>query len=304
MKNKNKTETRRGVRIANTTFKAIIMAIMFVYAISLLIPLIWMLYSSVKPYDDFLLYPFQLPKKIMFSNYAEVFQKLEYTVTVAGVGRVSYGLGSMLFYSFVWSASTNFISVFFYILTSYVISKYKFKGRNFIYAMGIFLMILPIIGTAPASFRINKAVGLYDNMIGRILTSGSGAFYGFNFILLYGAWKSVPWEFAEASFLDGGGHVSTFFRVMMPMIIPSAAVIFILGFLGSWNDYLGFLTWLPSYPNLAVGMYMFQYNAAQYMVGTPTILAGFTVVAIPTTVLYLLSQKVIMAKLNVGGLKG
>ena len=49
---------------------------------------------------------------------------------------------------------------------------------------------------------------------------------------------------------------------------------------------------------------MFQYNASLYMVGTPIVLAGFTVLAIPTTILYLLSQKLIMSKFNVGGLKG
>ena len=91
---------------------------------------------------------------------------------------------------------------------------------------------------------------------------------------------------------------------MFPLIVPTAAVLFILSFLSCWTNYIDFLVWFPSYPNLAVGMYMFQYNASLYMVGTPIVLAGFTVLAIPTTILYLLSQKLIMSKFNVGGLKG
>lgn len=87
-------------------------------------------------------------------------------------------------------------------------------------------------------------------------------------------------------------------------MLPTGAVLFVLGFLGSWNDYMTFLTWLPSYPNLAVGLYLFQYESAIYMVGTPTVLAGFTVAAIPTSLLYLCSRKLIMSKFTVGGLKG
>ena len=294
----------RPVQVVDRIFKYLSITLMVVYAISLLIPLIWMLYSSIKPADEFLLSPYALPKKLQFSNYAEVLSKLEYRRTKEGVGLVVYGLGDMFLYSIVWSVATPLIANFFNMLTSYVVCKYKFPGRNFIYSLGIFLMIIPIIGTGPASLRVHKALGLYDNFLGRILISGSGAFYGFNFILMYGAWKGIPWAYAEASFIDGSSNIRTFFHVMMPLMIPTFMVTFILGFLSTWNDYITFLTWLPSYPNLALGMYMFQYNIKLYGLGVPSILAGFTLTAIPTTVLYILSQKTIMTKMNVGGLKG
>ena len=301
---KMKYDKLRPAQIVDRIFKVSVMVIMIVYAISLLVPLVWMLYTSIKPIDEFLLYPFQLPTKFSLANYAEVLDKFNYTVTVANVGTVVYGIGDMFFYSLVWSIACNLISSFFFMTTAYVMSKYDFPGRNLIYSIGIVLMIVPIIGTGPASLRVHKALGLYDNFIGRILISGSGTWYGFNFILMYGAWKSIPWSYAEASFIDGGSNFMTYIRIMMPMMLPTMAVIFVLGFLSAWNNYLDFLTWLPSYPNLAVGMYMFQYNAKLYMIGTPTVLAGFALIAIPTTLLYILSQKLIMAKMNVGGLKG
>ena len=306
-----KNERPEGVKVPmkwtevlDRIFKVLTMVLMILYAISLLVPLFWMLMSSFKANDEFLLYTFQFPKEFLFSNYGEVLRKFEYTVTKPGVGLVRYGLWDMFFYSVVWAVFTNLIPVFFRTLTSYLIGKYKFPGRDFIFGLGLILMILPIIGTGAAGLRIAKAINTYDNMLNRILICGSGAFYGFDFILLFGAWKGIPWEYAEASFIDGGGNFKTFLNVMFPMILPTSTVVFVLGFLGTWNDYMTFITWLPSYANLAVGMYMFQYNASLYMVGTPTILAGFTLIAIPTTILYLLSQKVIMAKLNVGGLKG
>ncbi len=294
----------RPVQVVDMIFKYISITVMVVYAISLLIPLTWMLYSSVKQPDEFLLATYQLPKKFFYQNYIDVISKLEYKRTKEGVGLVVYSLGNMFTYSIIWSIATPFIINFFNMLTSYVICRYKFPGKNFLYSLGIFLMIIPIIGTGPASLQIHKALGLYDNFLGRILICGSGAFYGFNFILMYGAWKGIPWAYAEAAQIDGSTNFKTFFYVMMPMMIPTFMVTFVLGFLGTWNDYMTFLTWLPSYPNLALGMYMFQYNIKLYGLGVPAILAGFTFTAIPTTIMYLCSQKTIMAKFNVGGLKG
>lgn len=285
-------------------FGVIVMIIMVIYCISLLIPLFWMIISSFKSQDDFILHAYQLPVEWKFSNYAELFEKFRMRVTKWGVGTVEYGLPDMLFYSLAYSICWPMIQVFFYTLCAYVISRFDFPGKNFIYALGIFLMITPIIGTFPASMKIHKALGLYDNFLGRMLMQGSGTFYGFNFILMYGAWKSIPWAYAEAAYIDGASNLKVYLKVMFPLIVPTAAVLFVLSFLSCWTNYIDFLVWFPSYPNLAVGMYLFQYNASLYMVGTPIVLAGFAVLAIPTTILYLLSQKLIMSKLNVGGLKG
>lgn len=291
--------------IIDKIFKVIVSVLMILYAVSLMIPLVWMLYSSLKPYDEYLLYTFQLPKTVSFSNYADVLRKLTYEVTKTGVGTIRYGIGSMLIYSFVWSCSTNLLSTFVLATTSYVISRYRFPGKNFLYSLGIVLMITPIIGTGPASLRLHKIIGMYDNMFLKIvIESLTGHFYGFSFILLYGAWKGISWHYAEAAFIDGATNLRVYVNVMFPLIVPTCTVIFILGFLTSWNDYMTFINWLPSYPSLAVGMYMFQYRSSQYNAGMPVILAGFTFAALPTAIMYLVSQKVIMAKLNVGGLKG
>ncbi|HAS56207.1 MAG TPA: hypothetical protein DCR94_02960, partial [Firmicutes bacterium] len=85
--------------------------------------------------------------------------------------------------------------------------------------------------------------------------------------------------------------------------------IFLLSFLGAWNDYASFKIWLPSYSNLAYGLYEFQDNVLNLAGGgnagtVPMVMAGFTIVVIPTILVYFLSQKLIMSKFTVGGLKG
>ena len=88
------------------------------------------------------------------------------------------------------------------------------------------------------------------------------------------------------------------------MIFPVIFAYFMINFIGAWNDYELTIVWLPSYPNLAYGVYMFQLLATKNGTSVPEILAGFIIVAIPTTILWSLSQKAIMSKMAIGGLKG
>ena len=103
--------------------------------------------------------------------------------------------------------------------------------------------------------------------------------------------------------MDGASQFTVMWRIVIPMVIPTAVAQYLLAFIGQWNDYMDVVTWLPSYPNLAFGMFLFQNEAARYGVGMPHILAGFVIVAIPTSIMWICGQKVITSKLMVGGLK-
>ena len=116
--------------------------------------------------------------------------------------------------------------------------------------------------------------------------------------------KGVSWEYAEAAFIDGAGHMRVFVTILLPFVLPFCFVNFLLSFLGFWNDYSQFLTMLPGYANLAFGMYLFQNDAAAYGATPPQIMAGFLYICIPTVTLYLCFQKLIITKMNMSGLKG
>ena len=165
-------------------------------------------------------------------------------------------------------------------------------------------MIIPIVGNLPAAMDVRKnIIPTWDNMFLTIITGPTTVFSGFNFLLLYGAFKSMPWDYAESVFLDGGGNFTALFKIYLPMVLPTSTVIFVLAFLGAWNDYSTFMLWLPSSPNLAYGLYMLRANS-QVSLSTPALMAGFTLIVIPTVILYAASQKLIMSRFNIGGLKG
>ena len=165
-------------------------------------------------------------------------------------------------------------------------------------------MIIPIVGNLASAMQVRKFLHVYNNMFMHIITSPVGCFYGMNFLLLYAAFKGMPWDYAESVFIDGGNNYTVLFKIYFPMIMPTLLSLFLLSFMGAWNDYSTYLIWLPDYPNVAYGMYRFTQDADKYLVDLPVLMAGFTLVMIPTIVLYFFTHNTIQSRMMVGGLKG
>ena len=284
-------------------FFVLIMIILIIYSLSLLLPIVWTVISSFKGVIDYEVNPFGWPKKFIFSNYLEIPAMMEVNVKATNGNVVRYGMLPMVLNSFILAGLPPLVVLFFTTLVAYVVSKYNFVGKNFIFNLGIIVMIIPIVGNLPSAMMVAKTLGTYNNIFLQIILAPSNIF-GMNFLIMYGTFKSISWEYAESAQIDGAGDWTVMIRIMLPMVIPTFAVLFTLSFLGSWNDYLTPMIWLPSYPNLAYGLYYFQYNASQLGATMPHILAGFILVMIPTSILFLLMQRLIMSKFTVGGLKG
>ncbi len=281
--------------------------ILFIYSLTLLIPIVWMLINSLKdPIEYYLTTAFDLPKTFYFDNYKFIIDNMKYTVNNRyGTGTVTYNIPWMLFYSLIWSIGQPGFKLIITVMTAYVMAKYKFPGRKFIYQLGIVVMILPIIGSSGSALILRRKLGVYNNMLLTILTGPSGEFSGMHFLMFYAAFKSISWEYAEAAFMDGASHFRVFITIMFPMVTSTFWVLLLLTAITTWNDYSSFLYWLPSYANIAIGVYKFQYTSRLELGTTmPQILASFVLVSIPITALYLASQKLITANFMVGGLKG
>lgn len=284
-----------------TKYLSLILLVLF--CISLLIPLFWMVYTSFKTSIEYFENTFALPKAWTFSNYKTVLPLLsQERITDEGI-RI-YTAVDMLGISLLWATSIPFVSLLFTLIVAYVMSKYQFVGNKTIFAIGIFMMITPIVGNLPSTMVIKKALHIYDSIFMHIVTAPGPCFTGMWFLLFYASWKGIPWSYAEAAFIDGAGHASVMVRIMLPMMIPTFSAVFLLNFLSTWNDYSTFIIWLPSYVNLAYGMYLFQLDASNYGAAMPQVMAGFIVCMLPTVAVYLCSQKLISSKLTVGGLKG
>ncbi len=293
MKRKNKVKEGKTIFI-------IIGIVFLIHGASLLLPFIWMLMTSVKSRLEFQEGFLSIPQVWRWDNYTKIFSLLKIEVIKNGEF-YNYNVFQMLGNSLIMAVFKSFFGLLTVVLTSYVVAKYDFPLRKTLFNINIFVMTIPIVGSLANSLTIYKEVGLYNNLWAYIIFPGSP--FGFNFLLLYGAFKSIPNSYSEAVFVDGGGHFTVFFKIILPIMLPTLSALYILAFIGYWNDYSSTLIYLPSVPTLAYGLYIFQYDSAKYMATLPQVLAGFTICSIPSVVLYCSFQKVITKSLTVGGLK-
>ena len=278
--------------------------LMLVYSISLITPIIWMVVNSFKGYQEsYLASALALPEVWVFENYINIFDKLVYTVYTAE-GKLTYDIWNMIYYSVIFALATSTYSVVWISVTAYAVGRYKNKLTKFLYALGIWLMIIPFTSDGGSGLLLRKQLGIYDNMPALILTAGGCLFTGQYFLMEEALFEKLGKEYAEAAAIDGAGEWTIMIRIIFPLAMPLMTVVFVIGFIAAWNDYGTFMFLLPSYANLALGMYNFQLTASVEGASYPEVLAGFVIVAIPIIIMFIFSQKLMSRNLSIGGLKG
>lgn len=207
----------------------------------------------------------------------------------------------MMTFNSVWlSLLSPLISAFVTATVTYVLVFYKSSLTRNIYKLGVFISILPIYGSASATYRLLTNLHIIDSPL-MFITSLS--LFGGSFFYYYAFYKAISWQYAEAAFIDGAGHWQVYLKIMLPMLIPSATALYIMGVIGTWNDYSSIIVYWPSYPTLAYGAYAYS-EIAKYNANTPAYFAGVLISIIPILILFACFQNTIMEKVHIGGLKG
>lgn len=275
----------------------IIFVIFALYALSLLYPLVYLLMNSLRGMLSYNRDPMAFPTELRFDNYITALTGMK---MITSVGRDVY-LPEMFFNSIWYCAVVILGSVLMSSFTGYALSKYDFKLKPVIYTLAIFSMTIPVVGTTGSMFKLVSDLNIYNTPMYAILYSLGG--FGFNFLVMYGFFKNVSWSYAEATFIDGGGHFTVFFRIMMPQASMSILTLAIISFIGVWNDYMTVLLYLPDYPTLASGLYKIQKSFTRGG-NYPAYYAGLVIATIPVLIIFASFSDTIMNNFSVGGLKG
>lgn len=215
---------------------------------------------------------------------------------------ITYGT---LVWNSIWRTTLySGISIFTSAAVCYILVFYKSRFTKFLYNLGIFVSIIPIYGTTAATYA------LYSNFLGTgidlkntpilVIITSIGLFGGY-FFYMYSFFKSLSWEYAEAAFVDGANHYKVFFKIMLPMALPSIAALFVMSFITSWNDYESTVLYMGAFPNLSYAIYYLGQKDASDM---PAYMSGVLISLIPMLVLFGVFQNTIMEKVHLGGLKG
>lgn len=270
----------------------IILAFFCVYAFTLIYAFEWTIVNSFKKESEYFVNKITAPSVVTLGNYINAFAKLQ---------TKGNNLFSMFFNSFWYAFVGTAISVLVSSMSAYVVAKYKFIGRKTFYTIAIVIMMLPIVGAIPSQYEIYSKLNIINSPL-YLLVFADGM--GFNFLVLFGFFSSLSWEYVEASFIDGAGHFTTFFRIMLPQAIGVIMSLYVVAFIGYWNDYMNPILFLESYPTLSSGIYSYQNDTLQKSVDIPMLFAGIIMSVIPIMVLFIVGQEKIMSISIGGGIKG
>lgn len=272
--------------------EVVLFIILSIYAFSLVIPLVWAFLSALKSQIEYSTFNVNgLPEKWLFSNFALAFTELNVNGS---------NLFVMIFNSVWYTAGGVLIGMMVSAMVAYVTAKYEFPGRKILYGIALVIMMIPIVGSTPSQYRLYSQFGILDSPA-FLVTFASG--FGFNFLVLYAYFRSLPWSFAEAAFIDGAGHVKVFFQIMLPQAASTIGALAIVSAITAWNDSGGPLLFLKSYPTLASGLYMFQVMTTRNL-NMPVLYAGLLMSAVPMLILFTFFSNKIMDMSLGGGLKG
>lgn len=282
-------------------FPVVIWIVVALWAFLFLLLLGWGVVQSLKDGNDFFENSIGFPSKEYgwkWSNYLLVFKEMKVGLPSGEFAYFPQMLGYTLLYVFLYS----FLGSLGGLVCSYVYAKYskRIRWTKALWVIVLISMYVPLSASMGASIELAFKLHIYDNLI---LFSLSTLGVSGNFLIYYATWKSVSWEYAEAAFIDGAGHFSVFFRIMLPMVRTIYMVLFITSVITMWADYSTPMIYLPSTPTIAYGVYAFQ-NSVGAGVETPVKIASIVATALPMFIIFMVFKDKMMGSLTMGGLKG
>ncbi|MBQ8394378.1 MAG: carbohydrate ABC transporter permease [Clostridia bacterium] len=265
-----------------------VLCIIFIlYGLTLLYPIGWMLYNSVKTKQEFLSNPWPPAAQIQIGNYIEIFSL--------------FNLWEMFYNSLTLSLGIPTFSLFATACVAYAVAKYDFPFKRLLYFTAVAVMFIPTTGSLPITFKLINDMGLYDTWLGMIIRTAGG--FGFNFLILHGVFSGISKTYAEAAKMDGAGNWRIFIQIMMPQAKATLFAVWILGFIGQWNDYNSAKLFYPTHETLAVGLKTISdliATSRDYMQDYPKLFAAVIITITPVVAIFIACQKYII-QLNMGG---
>lgn len=285
--------TKKKYSASDKVFRGVLFAVMFIFAVTYVLLLVWMVFGSLRSVSNFNKYPFRMfdmTWESIAKNYEKAFTYKAYGTTA---------MPTMILNSVIYVAGTVFLAVLFPNISGYIVAKYRFKLNGFITNLAIVTMVIPTIGSVTTTYRFLDSLGLLNNFFGVFLMSAGG--FGFGFLLFRNFYAAIPWEYAESAFLDGASNWRVFISIMAPQAKPIIVSIAIVSFISCWNDYYTPYMYLSEYPTVAYGL---QAIYTKYQTSMPYVFAAMTFTTAVVMVVFCCFSKTIMNSMSAGGLKG
>lgn len=265
-------------------------AVLMVYVAVVLFPFVFVVFSSLKESNiEIAAHPFRPPTEFFFENYVEAWVKAKISV--------------YFFNSLYLSFSSAVVGVLLSAGTAYALTRMKLvKTSKVLYQFVLIGMLIPGNVLFIAQYILVMKMGILNTHWALFLPYTAGAI-PLSVLLISAFMKSIPDELEEAGIMDGLSSVGLFARIILPLTLPALVTVFIVNFLGVWNEYLlaNFFISKDALKTLPTGMVGFRDS---FQTNYALICTGIVYSVGPVLFLYAFLQEKIIEGITAGSVKG
>lgn len=208
---------RERARLGLDHLLAIGASLLFVY------PLVWLLSASLKPAWQIYRQPLALvPDGATLEVYQRIFLSTPFPIY----------LRNSLTYATVGTLLTVAVAM----LAAYGLSRHEFRGKNVAMVAILTVQLMPALISAIPVYILMQRLNLFDTQAGIVLLYGAVSI-PFGVWVLKGYLDTIPRELDESAWIDGASKLYTLWRILVPVIVPGLASLFIILFVGKWNEF-------------------------------------------------------------------
>ena len=266
--------------------------VLALFAAITLYPLLLVVSTALKDPQDLLSSPFSLFSSFRWQNLQDAWTIGEF--------------GTFFWNSVLVTAPTVLGVVALSTMAGYAFGRLSFPGRSLLFFTFLLGLMIPFTSVMIPLFYQLRDMGLLGTLSAVVL-SGVGGVAGYGLplgvFLMRAFFQDLPNDLAEAARVDGANEWQVFLRVMLPLSAPGIAVLAVLVFFQSWNQFLLPFLYLPGEENrvLASGLYFFATGRTQDF---QLIASGSLIMVVPVLVIYMLFQRQFVKGVTAGALKG
>jgi multiple sugar transport system permease protein len=264
---------------------------LIVVALTMVVPFLWMVTTSLKPPGTEFAYPPELlPRDVDWENYRRLF-------TLVPFGR--YFVNTLFVTAMIVLGQLVICS-----MAAYGFARLNFIGRDLIFVLYLATMMIPFQVTLIPSFLMVFRLGWVNTYQGLIIPGISSAF---GIFLLRQAFLGVPRDYQDAARLDGASEWRIFAEIFVPLNGPALATLGVFAFMGAWTDLLWPLLIARDQElrTLELGLAYFNASATAFrQTNWPLMMAAAVVVMLPVLLVYIFAQRYFVRGIALSGVKG
>lgn len=286
-----KSSGARAAVIRRGFWPAVLTLALALFAMTMALPLFWMVSTSLKTEPEIYLIPPSLfPRTPIWSNYVSAFSVIPY--------------GRMLLNSTVVALTVMVSRVFTSTLAGFAFARLEFPGRDKLFLMYLAVLMVPFTVTMIPLYIIVRNLGWLDSMSALIFpmfVSAYNTFLARQFML------SLPRDFDDAARIDGANPWVIYTQVILPLCRPVISVIALFSFMTSWNSFIWPLLVLSSREMLTIPIglaIIASGNGTGDYIQWNYLMAAATATALPIITLFLIAQRQFVRGIAMSGLRG